>query len=467
MGTLYLGHKTGAHGFTHPVAIKLAHHGDDDEHVEMFVREARISSLLRHPNIVRVEDFGEEAGTLYLVMEYVPGCALHELLRDLGRRRQRFPVALAVHIASKTAEALHAVHTAVDDRGAPLGLVHRDVNPPNILLSNLGEVKLCDFGIVKARDQSSQGGLKGKFGYMSPEQAHGRPLDARSDVYALGVVLWEMLAQRRLLRGRTDIDTLQRARAPEVPDIQPLNPQVPDALSSVLSGALAIDPDDRYPTARAMAEALHAAMEPSPGVTRELEQLVASRGRATPTPSSPATPASTRTAPTSTRPPAWEAPPPPEEASRSVARPASRRPLLALGLLGLLGGLTLAAGLVWSLERVAPSQGSVDRLPPAVSHERLVSQPVPSEPVAADVPEDAPRPDEPAAVASPESPPEAEPSAAPEVTAPPSDAPRGRRRRAARPEPAASDTRENTAPERSSEFPLLRLEFPDEAGDAR
>jgi serine/threonine-protein kinase len=232
---------------------------DDRELVAMFLREARLMARLAHPGIVGVRDLGRIGSSWFLEMEYVAGPDLAALLARLRARGRRMPTALSAWIAGRVAEALHHAHGARDAAGWPLGVVHRDVSPQNVLLSFGGEVKLTDFGIAWAPGQGrrDEGGvLRGKVGYMSPEQAEGRELDRRADLFALGAVLHEMLSGERLFRGDSDLAVLQRIRAGEVPPPSRANPDVPPALDQVVLRALARRREDRFDSAHGLAEAL-------------------------------------------------------------------------------------------------------------------------------------------------------------------------------------------------------------------
>ncbi|MBK8170562.1 MAG: protein kinase [Sandaracinaceae bacterium] len=269
MATLFLGKRQGAAGFAKLVAIKVIHPhlAKDQNFVRMFVDEALISARIDHPNVVHVEELGEFDGTKFLVMEYVHGCSLSQLLGTLARDSRRLAPELAVHIAVRVAEGLHAAHETVDDEGNLLNIVHRDVSPQNVLISSRGHVKLIDFGIAKARGravQTTSTSLKGKISYMSPEQAYGRSLDRRSDVYALGVVLWEMLTVRRMFSGEDDFALLDMVRAPNVPPPSTYAPEVSPALDAAVMAALAPDVEKRVQSAsdfrRMLAEAMPSAL---------------------------------------------------------------------------------------------------------------------------------------------------------------------------------------------------------------
>ncbi len=261
MATLFLGRRAGAAGFAKLVAIKVVHEhlAEDPVFVQMFVDEALLSARIQHPNVVHVEELRELNGHHFLVMEFVQGCSLGQLVAALIRRKRRLSPELAIHIAIKIADGLHAAHETRDGSGQLLGVVHRDVSPQNILLSYQGNVKLIDFGIAKARGrvQSTQGGsIKGKFRYMSPEHATGKDLDRRGDVYSLGIVLWEMLTMRRRFDGKSHLDLLAAVRHPDVVPPSRYAPELPVGLDDVVSRAMAKAPDDRYATARDLRDAL-------------------------------------------------------------------------------------------------------------------------------------------------------------------------------------------------------------------
>jgi hypothetical protein len=244
----------GAAGFRKEVALKMIRRewAEDSQFVDMFVDEARLSAQLTHPNIVATLDFGRSAGRYYLALEMVEGATLRSCLHHLERKGRRLDRALGLYVIAEVAAGLDYAHRAIDPEGRPLHLIHRDVNPANVLISLHGEVKLSDFGIAKAAGRAAQteaGSLKGKIPYMSPEQAWGRPLDARSDVYALGLMLQELLTGRRALDGSNEIELLERARAGEV---LPPGPEVPPELQAILARALAREPEARYPTAGAL-----------------------------------------------------------------------------------------------------------------------------------------------------------------------------------------------------------------------
>ena len=268
MATLYVARRSGAAGFSIPVAIKVVHPDlyEDRSFVDMFVNEAHLSARIRHPNVVHVEELKEVDGRLILVMEYVAGTALSGLMRQLARLGRRLSPALATYLAIKVAEGLHAAHETEDERGQPLQVVHRDVSPSNILLAWQGHVKLIDFGIAKtsSSEKTQAKSLTGKLRYMSPEQARGAEVDRRTDVYALGIVLWEMLTMRRMFSADSDIILLNVVREPTIVPPSRHAHDVPPELDRVVLKALARAPEDRYASAqelrRDLVRALPAAM---------------------------------------------------------------------------------------------------------------------------------------------------------------------------------------------------------------
>ncbi len=262
MATLFLGRRTGASGFSKPVAVKVVHPhlAEDPSFVEMFVDEALLCARIQHPNVVHVEELRETQGTHLLVMEFVAGCSLSQLLRALAKLQRRMTPELAVHVAVAVLDGLHAAHELKNDQGVPMEVVHRDVSPDNVLLAWQGHVKLIDFGVAKAmsrRTQTTGSMLKGKIRYMSPEQASGKPVDRRTDVYALAIVLWECLTMRRLFPSKTsDFELIELVRNPTIEPPSRLVPSVPQELDAVLLKALSKNPDERYASARAMRRAL-------------------------------------------------------------------------------------------------------------------------------------------------------------------------------------------------------------------
>ena len=232
----------------------------DPRFSEMLVHEAKLAARLSHANVVQVYDLGREDERLFIAMEYVEGFDLNELLRRCARQHVALPFELGVHVIREALRGLDYAHRRTSDDGEPLGLVHRDVSPSNLLLSFHGEVKLCDFGIARANELlksvNAEGlgeALKGKAGYMSPEHARGESLDARSDVFAAGIVLWELAAGRRMHRAaETAEDSLEIARRGEVPVLPQTALPEEEQLRAILGKALSADRDGRYASAAAM-----------------------------------------------------------------------------------------------------------------------------------------------------------------------------------------------------------------------
>jgi hypothetical protein len=252
----------GAHGFKKTVALKriLPDHAADPKFVQWFIDEARLMMRLEHPKIVQVLDFGEVDGRYYLAMELVRGIDGLRLLRTCAEKRQRPSPIISVHILTDVLDALHYAHTLKDDSGRPLNLIHCDVSPSNIFISELGEVKLSDFGIatVGARGGRSETGvLRGKHGYLSPEQVAGDPVDHRADVFAAGVVLAELLMMRRLFHGKNYVDVLLQVRDGRLDRLDQFGQHLQPELRQILEYALAREPRLRYQDAAAFRDALH------------------------------------------------------------------------------------------------------------------------------------------------------------------------------------------------------------------
>jgi len=236
------------------VAVKamLPELAEEAEFVRMFLDEVRLVRSIRHHNVVSVYDVGEHDGVMWMSMEWVEGESLHTMIAEAGKRRA-IPPEMAVSILAEAAAGLHAAHELRDENGGPRGVVHRDISPHNILIGTNGAVKLVDFGVAKAVGRVSEatraGQLKGKFGYMSPEQARGKAIDRRSDLFALGIVLFELTTSRRLFRGESDIETLKLVISSRVPPPTTLDPKYPPELERIVMRALQRDPQGRYQTA--------------------------------------------------------------------------------------------------------------------------------------------------------------------------------------------------------------------------
>ena len=273
MAELFRARRSGVEGFQKIVAIKkiLPHIAGDEEFITMFHDEAKLAAQLSHPNIVHIFDLGKiEGGGYFIAMEHVEGRDLRFILNLARETGLNMPVPLAVAVAAKVAAALDYAHRRRGDDGQDLHIVHRDVSPPNILVSTDGDIKLCDFGIAKAASKVSRtesGALKGKVPYMSPEQAWGKPVDQRSDIYSLGAVLFEMATGSKLFQGDSDLNVLEKVRAGDVVLPSSLNPDVPPALDAAVLKALAREPDERYFNASDMLRDLDAVLrtyEPPP-----------------------------------------------------------------------------------------------------------------------------------------------------------------------------------------------------------
>ncbi|RKG94632.1 serine/threonine protein kinase [Corallococcus sp. CA053C] len=261
MAEVFIAKAFGVEGFERILAIKkiLPTMAEDDEFITMFIDEARISVQLNHANIVHIHELGKHEDTYFIAMEYVAGRDVRTLLERYRRRKEIMPTAQAVFIVSKMCEGLDYAHRKKDARGQDLGIIHRDVSPQNILVSYEGETKIIDFGIAKAanRSQKTQAGiLKGKFGYMSPEQVRGMPIDRRSDIFAVGVLLYEMLTGEKLFVGESDFSTLEKVRNADIPLPREFNPNISAGLEKVVLKALAREPEDRYQWASDLQEDL-------------------------------------------------------------------------------------------------------------------------------------------------------------------------------------------------------------------
>jgi len=263
MAEIFLARSRGIHGFKRMMAIKkiLPTMAEDKEFINMFIDEARIASGLSHANIVQIFELSKYENDYYIAMEYVHGKDLRYIQERLTPGRKPMPLPLAILIAYRICEALDYAHSRRDSSGRPMGIIHRDISPQNVIISYEGEVKICDFGIAKAanRSQKTQAGvLKGKFGYMSPEQVRGLPLDGRSDLFTVGTLLYEMVTLQRLFLGESDFSTLEKVRNADVVPPSAYNKDIPQELEEIILKALAREVEDRYQNAGEMADALQA-----------------------------------------------------------------------------------------------------------------------------------------------------------------------------------------------------------------
>jgi serine/threonine-protein kinase len=254
MAEIYRAKTFDAHGQPHLVAVKrvLAHLAEDDDFIQMLVDEAKIASVLRHGSIARVYEFARAHGEYFIAMEHVDGKDMRTVLERCRAKKKPIPPEHSAYIAAEVAAALHAAHSAVDSRGRPLRIIHRDVSPSNIIASYSGEVKLCDFGIAKAtlsRVTTKTGVIKGKVKYMSPEQALGRKLDHRSDVFSLGSCLYEMLTRIPPFTATNEMDLLIKVRDAKYRAIAELQPGIPPELEAICDKCLTRSRANRYQTA--------------------------------------------------------------------------------------------------------------------------------------------------------------------------------------------------------------------------
>jgi len=285
MAEIYRGKAIAGGGFEKPVAIKriLPHLSQDKRFVELLITEAKTLSSLRHRNIVQIYDVGlGDDGQYFLVMEYVDGTDLGALYESCEKRGRRLPISVALHVAGEVCEALDHAHRARGPGGEPLGLVHRDVSPSNVLLSRSGEVKLTDFGIAKRTEEvTGHGGVRGKFAYISPEQAHNTHVDGRSDVYSVGIMLYELVTGSRLFSDLPDFDALRAVREGRTRRPRDVDPAIDPELDRIVMTALAHRAEDRYPNAASFGAQLRsyryavvsAAADPAVDISRMVDEM--------------------------------------------------------------------------------------------------------------------------------------------------------------------------------------------------
>src|SRR5436190_6162628 len=262
MAEVFRGVAESMRGFKKNIAIKriLPSLTKNKKFVAMFLDEARLSLALQHANIVQVFDIGHSEDTYFIVMEYVDGVDLKALLEWRRRINRRVPIAHALYAALEICKGLAYAHDLHNpETGAPLGIVHRDISPPNVLISKQGEIKVVDFGLAKASSQietTDPGVVKGKMSYLSPEAARGEEVDSRADIFSVGILLYEMLTGKRLFYGETDYQTVELVRNAKVPPIKAQNPEVEQELEDIVRKALAKKKEDRFQSATDLQDAL-------------------------------------------------------------------------------------------------------------------------------------------------------------------------------------------------------------------
>ncbi len=261
MAEVFKAKSFGVEGFEKMLAIKriLPNIAEDEEFITMFIDEAKIAVQLNHANIAQIYDLGKIDDSFFIALEYISGKDLRTIWDRHKKRGLLLPIPMSVYIMSRVCEGLDYAHRKKDAGGRDLNIVHRDVSPQNCLISYEGEVKVIDFGIAKAANKASKtqaGILKGKFGYMSPEQVRGLPLDRRSDIFSTGIILYELLTGERLFVGESDFSTLEKVRNVEILPPSTYNRKIPDSLEKIVLKALSKDPDDRYQSAYDLQEEL-------------------------------------------------------------------------------------------------------------------------------------------------------------------------------------------------------------------
>jgi serine/threonine protein kinase len=261
MAEVFRGEAVSVQGFKKQVAIKrvLPHLAQNKSFIRMFLDEARLGARLNHANIVTVFDIGAADNTYFIVMEFVDGANLKTVLDCLKKTGARPGLKEMLYIGLEICKGLSHAHTLRDESGTPLHIVHRDISPPNILITRGGEVKVTDFGLAKATTQlekTDPGVVKGKFSYLSPEAAMGKEVDARADVFAVGILVWEALAGRRLFLGESDYETVKKVQRAEVPSLRSFHKDVDDELDALLKKAMARDRDERFGSAQELGDAI-------------------------------------------------------------------------------------------------------------------------------------------------------------------------------------------------------------------
>jgi serine/threonine-protein kinase len=261
MAEIFRGHSYSLDGIQKAVAIKRVrpHLATNARFIKMFIDEARLCMRLNHANITQVFDVGRAQGTYFLVMELVDGINLRRMMQTASEKGMKIPIEIAVHLVIEVCKALSHAHEAKDEDGVALNIVHRDVSPPNVLISKQGEVKITDFGLAKAvthLEATDPGVVKGKFSYLSPEAADGKKVDSRADIFSAGIVLHELLTARRLFMGKTDMETVELVRKCDLAPPSLINTEVDKDLDEAVMKALARDRKRRYQSAQEFGDAL-------------------------------------------------------------------------------------------------------------------------------------------------------------------------------------------------------------------
>jgi serine/threonine-protein kinase len=288
MAEVFRGEALSVQGFKKQVAIKrvLPHLAQNKSFIRMFIDEARLGARLNHANIVTVFDIGAADNTYFIVMEFVDGANLKNVLESLKKQGKKPSVKEVLYIGMEICKGLSHAHGLTDDTGKLLNIVHRDISPPNILITRNGEVKVTDFGLAKATTQlekTDPGVVKGKFSYLSPEAALGQEVDARTDVFAVGILMWEALAGKRLFLGDSDYETVKKVQRAEVPSLRSENPEVDEELEQLLAKSMAKQRDERFQTAHDLGEAIadylfrHRLRVTSFDIARLMQGVVASK----------------------------------------------------------------------------------------------------------------------------------------------------------------------------------------------
>lgn len=264
MAELFRARLTGAGGFEKLIAIKriLQHFNDEDKLVSSFIDEAKLAAFLHHPNIVQIYDFGYQDDVYYIAMEYLAGKDLRYTLKKALRTEKTMPIEVMLYVVTRLCEGLEYAHTLKDFSGNPLNIIHRDIGPQNLFITYDGQVKIIDFGIAKAATHNTNtqaGTIKGKVAYMSPEHASGETVDYRSDIFSVGIVLYELLSGEKMYKGDT-FEALAQARKADFKPLKTLKPDLPERLNAIVEKALAKDVEQRYQSAHLLCNDLETFM---------------------------------------------------------------------------------------------------------------------------------------------------------------------------------------------------------------